>query len=579
MAPMFHPDGPTFFELAEQALSSTERGYDLLAPKFDHTPFRTPDAILERVAARLGGPRSVERALDICCGTGAAMRVLRPLCREEIVGVDVSRGMLDEAERRLVDAPGDAALRLQRADALALPFSEEFELAVSFGAFGHILEEDEARFVQNVRRALRPGGRFAFVTGDRPSMLRPGYWMARGFNAAIRARNAVLDSALPHVLPDLPAAPRGKPLERRRFRGPGASRSLPTTLSPRRDGHRHPNVKELVQVDERGLCVRRGGFHIDPWAATDVAVVTHAHADHARPGMGVYHCAAPGAAIAQKRLGDEARIVAHGYGERFVLGDATVSLHPAGHVLGASQVRVEVDGEVWVVSGDFKRDRDPTTAPFEVVACDTFVSEATFALPIYRWPDPEEELRRLLGAWKDAARSGRPTVLFAYSLGKAQRLLSMLAAHGELPGPILTHGAVESITALYREAGVSLPDTTKAASLEKRKKSPGALVVAPPSAAGSPFMKRFGGATIAFASGWMRLRGPRRRRAVDLGLVISDHADWPALVATIRETGARRIRLTHGYAAPLARYLHEEGFDARALATRYVGEPEEEKLT
>jgi ubiquinone/menaquinone biosynthesis C-methylase UbiE len=192
---MFHLDGPTFFELAEQALSSTERGYDLLAPKFDNTPFRTPDEILERVAERLGGAESVDRALDVCCGTGAAMRALRPLCREEIVGVDMSQGMLDEAKRRLRDAPGTATVRLLRADALALPYREEFDLAVSFGAFGHILEDDEPRLVQNIRRALVPGGRFAFVTSDPPSLFMPGYWLARGFNTAIRARNMLLKPA------------------------------------------------------------------------------------------------------------------------------------------------------------------------------------------------------------------------------------------------------------------------------------------------------------------------------------------------------------------------------------------------
>jgi len=189
---MFHPDGPTFFELAEQALSSTERGYDLLAPKFDNTPFRTPDAILEAVALHLGEPGSIGRALDVCCGTGAAMRALRPLCRDEIVGVDTSRGMLDEAERRLAHTAGDASIRLLRADALALPFRDEFDLAVSFGAFGHILEADEPRLVHNISRALAPGGRFAFVTGDPPSKTRPAYWLARGFNAAIRVRNVLL---------------------------------------------------------------------------------------------------------------------------------------------------------------------------------------------------------------------------------------------------------------------------------------------------------------------------------------------------------------------------------------------------
>jgi putative mRNA 3-end processing factor len=334
-------------------------------------------------------------------------------------------------------------------------------------------------------------------------------------------------------------------------------------------------VTDLLQVDERGIACGRGAFHVDPWAPTETAVLTHAHSDHARPGMGVYHCTASGAAIVRKRLGAEARIVPHEFGERFALGDATVSLHPAGHVLGSSQVRVEVDSEVWVVSGDYKRAEDPTTRAFEVVPCDVFVSEATFALPIYRWPEPEEEIDRLVDAWKGAAEAGRPTVLFAYSLGKAQRVLSLLARRGDLVGPILTHGAVEGINALYRDAGVALPETSLAASLPKRASTAGALIVAPPSTAGSPFIKRFTGATHAFASGWMRLRGPRRRRAIDLGVVISDHADWPALLSTIAETGAKRIRLTHGHSLPLSRHLREEGLDAKVLETRWIGEPQE----
>ncbi|MBJ6763601.1 methyltransferase domain-containing protein [Myxococcaceae bacterium JPH2] len=188
---MFHRNGPTLRELAEQALTSVERGYDLLAPKFDHTPFRTPDALLKATFDLVGPPGSVDRALDVCCGTGAAMRALRPLCRERVVGVDLSQGMLDEAQRRLADAPGDAVLEFQRADALTLTFEAEFDLATSFGAFGHILEEDEPRLVQGIARALRPGGRFVFVTGHPPSRLRFGYWLAQGFNAAMRVRNAL----------------------------------------------------------------------------------------------------------------------------------------------------------------------------------------------------------------------------------------------------------------------------------------------------------------------------------------------------------------------------------------------------
>ncbi|CAM3364466.1 class I SAM-dependent methyltransferase [Corallococcus sp. ZKHCc1 1396] len=188
---MFHRDGPTFRELTRQALTSVEQGYDLLAPKFEHTPFRTPDAVLKAALAQVGPEASVGSALDVCCGTGAAMRVLRPLCRDRVAGFDLSQGMLDEARRLLADAPGDAALDFVRGDALELPFTAEFDLITSFGAFGHILEEDEPRLVKGIARALKPGGRFVFVTGHPPSALNPGYWVAKGFNAAMRVRNAL----------------------------------------------------------------------------------------------------------------------------------------------------------------------------------------------------------------------------------------------------------------------------------------------------------------------------------------------------------------------------------------------------
>jgi SAM-dependent methyltransferase len=189
---MFDPRGPTFFELARQALSSTERGYDLLAPKFDYTPFRTPDWILERTAPHLGEPRSIGSALDICCGTGAAMQMLRPLCRERVVGIDMSRGMLDVCGEKAAAAPGDAALECVRGDALDMPFHDEFNLAVCFGACGHILPRDEPRFVQQVRQVLKPGGRFAFVTSYLPPKSSKAYWLSRGFNAAMHVRNFLI---------------------------------------------------------------------------------------------------------------------------------------------------------------------------------------------------------------------------------------------------------------------------------------------------------------------------------------------------------------------------------------------------
>jgi len=187
---MFHPDGPTFFELAQQALSSTDRGYDLLAPKFDLTPFRTPDEVLEVAAARTakaGAP--VRKVLDVCCGTGAAMRWFRPLASEAIVGVDRSTGMLAEAERRLKGAPGSAPMSFVRGDALDLPFEREFDVVTCFGAFGHILEKDEPLFVGQIAKVLAPGGRFVFITGEMPKPTSPSFWLARGFNAAIRIRN------------------------------------------------------------------------------------------------------------------------------------------------------------------------------------------------------------------------------------------------------------------------------------------------------------------------------------------------------------------------------------------------------
>jgi ubiquinone/menaquinone biosynthesis C-methylase UbiE len=189
---MFHKKGPTLRELAIQALSSTDHGYDLIAPKFDYTPFRTPDPVLERVAKELGAPGSIDTALDVCCGTGAGMRWMRPLCREVMVGIDRSQGMLEEARARLEEAPGDARVELVRGDALELPFADRFDLITCFGAFGHILEDDEPRFVDQIAHALKIGGRFAFVTSHMPAKTSPSFWMARGFNAVMRVRNAVL---------------------------------------------------------------------------------------------------------------------------------------------------------------------------------------------------------------------------------------------------------------------------------------------------------------------------------------------------------------------------------------------------
>lgn len=328
-------------------------------------------------------------------------------------------------------------------------------------------------------------------------------------------------------------------------------------------------MPDLVQLRPQGLYCRAGDFYIDPWRPVARAVITHGHSDHARAGMGEYHVAAPGLPILLWRLGRQV-YHPHAYREPFTLGAARVSLHPAGHVLGSAQVRIEAGGEVWVAAGDYKRQPDPTCAPFEVVPCDVFITEATFGLPIYRWPETAAVVRDIL-EWRDeCAANGEAAILYCYSLGKAQRLLAELAAQDD--EAVWLHGAMDPGVDIYRRAGFPLIDTRRVADAEKGESFAGRLVLAPPSAAGSPWLRRFRRAQQGFASGWMRIRGNRRRRNYDRGFVISDHADWPDLLRTVRETGARRVIATHGDTHALVRMLRETGVDAGAFPTEFGGE-------
>lgn len=262
-------------------------------------------------------------------------------------------------------------------------------------------------------------------------------------------------------------------------------------------------------------------------------------------------------------MGDATTIDVRPFGEPERLGDVHVSLHPAGHVLGSAQVRIEDDRGVAVVSGDYKREGDPTCTAFEVVPCDTFVTEATFALPIYRWPNPASVVDEVR-AWIDKNRADRrSSILLAYALGKAQRVLAHLEPY--LEEPVLVHGAVAGVCEVYRAAGVALPVTESVDETMRGRAAAGRVVLAPPSALGTPWMKRFPRASTAFVSGWMRVRGRRRWKGVDRGFVLSDHVDWPALLRTIADTGARRVLAMHGYADVLARHLREQGVDATAL--------------
>ncbi|PZP23665.1 ligase-associated DNA damage response exonuclease [Pseudomonas kuykendallii] len=325
---------------------------------------------------------------------------------------------------------------------------------------------------------------------------------------------------------------------------------------------------DLVIARPEGLYCPPGDFYIDPWRPVERAVITHAHGDHARWGMGHYLAAADSEGILRSRIAADMPLQTLAYGERLEHHGVTLSFHPAGHVLGSAQVRLEYRGEVWVASGDYKVEPDGTCAPFEPVRCHTFITESTFGLPIYRWQPQAQIFTEVNDWWRANAAAGRPSVLFCYAFGKAQRIL-----HGldESIGQIVAHGSVEPLNRVYREAGIRIPETLYAGDLKKNDpRLKQAIVLAPPSAGGSTWMRRFGDYSDAFASGWMMLRGTRRRRGVDRGFVLSDHADWPGLLWAIEQTGAERVMVTHGSVAVLVRYLREQkGLDAQGFETEY----------
>ena len=330
------------------------------------------------------------------------------------------------------------------------------------------------------------------------------------------------------------------------------------------------NRSPLVVARPQGLYCPQGDFYIDPWRPVAKAVITHAHADHARTGSTRYIAAAPSAGVLKSRLGN-IDLLGLAYGQSLQVGEVKVSLHPAGHVLGSSQVRIEHRGEVWVASGDYKLDSDPTCSPFEPVRCHTFITESTFGLPIYTWPSATVLFEQINQWWAANAEQNRASVLYCYAFGKAQRILAGVDA---LIGPIVTHGAVEPLNRAYRLAGVLLPETQLVSEVADKTSFNKALVIAPPSASGSPWMKRFGDYSDAFASGWMLLRGARRRRAVDKGFVMSDHADWPSLNKAIKATEAQTVYVTHGYVPVMVRWLQEQGLEALSFNTQF-GEDED----
>ena len=326
----------------------------------------------------------------------------------------------------------------------------------------------------------------------------------------------------------------------------------------------------MIERTAEGLYCRAADAWIDPWRPVPRALITHAHADHARSGCGSYWAVASSEGVLRQRLGQTISLHPVQYGEELWLGQCKVSFHSAGHVLGSAQIRLECDGEVWVVSGDYKRDDDPSCTPFEPVPCDVLITEATFGMPIYRWQKGSAVAEQIRDWWQ--GDQDRPSLLFCYAFGKAQRLLAELRSIG-VEDEVLLHGAVETVTRHYRDAKVPMTPSRPVSELPRSDALAGRLVLAPPSAHRSSWMRRFKAPQTGFASGWMAVRGARRRRGYERGFVLSDHADWPGLIRTVRESGAKKVYVTHGQSDVLARYLREvEGLDAEPLDTLFEGE-------
>lgn len=318
----------------------------------------------------------------------------------------------------------------------------------------------------------------------------------------------------------------------------------------------------LLVPTDRGLHCPAGGFFIDPTRPVERAVVTHAHSDHATPGCRRYLTSDLGAPLVRLRVGQQARIDSLPYGRSQTISGVRVSLHPSGHLLGASQVRLEYRGQVWVVTGDYKRQADPSCLPFEPLRCHTFITETTFGLPIYRWPSPSHEIAALQRWWQDNRRHGITSVISAYALGKAQRILASLSPH---LGPIVVHESIAAFNRLYRAAGVALPGTLDPESLPRSLENDPPLILTIGSSMTTPWMRRFGRCRIAAASGWLRTRHSQRYRGLDRGFVLSDHVDWPDLLTTIQETQAERVWLMHGFTESVSRFLESQGLETRIV--------------
>jgi len=329
----------------------------------------------------------------------------------------------------------------------------------------------------------------------------------------------------------------------------------------------------LLAFNQNGIYCAVADVYLDPWRKVDKAIISHGHADHSRRGNKKYITHHRNIPIMKHRLG-EIDVEGKAYGEPFTINNVKFSFHPAGHVIGSSQIRVEHKGEVWVFTGDYKDEADGVSAPYEPVKCHTFITECTFGLPAFKWKPQAEVMSDINQWWAENQAEGRTSVLFGYSLGKAQRLLKHL--NPEI-GKIYTHGAIENMTEVLREM-VDFPETTRVTRDTTKKEINGNLVLAPPSAHGGTWIRKMVPYVTASASGWMTFRGARRRRAIDKGFVMSDHCDWDGLLNSIKATGCEKVICTHGYTDIFSKYLREIGYDARTEATQYDGETDDSDL-
>jgi putative mRNA 3-end processing factor len=328
---------------------------------------------------------------------------------------------------------------------------------------------------------------------------------------------------------------------------------------------------QIIEFTDKGLYCPAGQFYIDPWKPVDKAIITHAHSDHAKPGNKYYLCHHDTQPILQLRLGDN-HYQSIGWNEPIYMNEVKVSLHPAGHIIGSSQVRVEYKGEIWVVSGDYKTENDGISGAFEPVPCHVFITESTFGLPIYHWK-PQEAIYTDIRNWVHSNQlAGKTSVLIAYSLGKAQRVLKAIA---EITGNIFVHGAIWNTHQALVQAGWDLPDVIRVTPELPKEAFKGQVVIAPPSADGTPWMRRFAPYSVGVCSGWMQVRGHQRRRNADAGFALSDHADWKGLLEAVKATGAEKVFVTHGFQSVFSRYLNEQGIAAGEVKTEYGAEEEE----